>query len=186
MISLYGNYRTRSFADIFPDVDTFKDTFRECGLNVASLTDVNLEILYYQLYAQFGNSHISSSDENQFKYRVFMIIYNKGLIWQKSLEIQRTLQNLSEDQIMLSSKYLSSHAFNPGEGGTKVTDGEALLDYINDQSSSKQTGPYIASMITYMQSLVDVSSAFIAEFKKLFLVIVNPEIPLWYEEEEEE
>ncbi len=184
MNSLYGNYRTRTFCDIFPDYNTFEVVYRKSPLNISGLRDENLTILYYELYALYGNSHIASSDENQFKYKLFMIIFNKGLIWQRSLDIQAKLQNLSEEQILQSAKYLSSHAYNPGEGG-EVIDGDTILQYINDQSSTKQSGPYIASMVNYMQSLVDVTSAFIGEFKKLFLTIVNPELPLWYVEDED-
>lgn len=186
MLSLYGSYRTRSFSDIFPSYTEFATAFRASGLNTSVLKDSNLIILYYELYAQYGNSHIASSDENQFKYKMFMIILNKGLIWQKNLDIQAKLRLLTDDQILQSAKYLSSHAFNPGDGGTKVTNGETILDYINDQSATKQSGPYIASMMAYMESLVDVTSAFIAEFKKLFLTIVNPEIPLLYPDMEED
>lgn len=183
--SLYGRYRTNTFSEIFPDLHTFLTTFRASGLNSEALTDKNLTILYYELYGEYGNSHIASSDENQFKYKMFAIILNKGLIWQKNLETQTKLQQLTDEQILQVGRNLSSHAFNPGEGGQKITDGETFLDYINDQSSTKQSGAYVDSMMNYMNALSDVSTAFIAEFKKLFLTIVNPEVPLLYSDEEE-
>ena len=71
--SLYGNYRTRTFSDIWKTFDEFRDEYIDSPLQNMSVS--NLEILYYLLYARYGNSHIASSDENQFKYQVYATIF---------------------------------------------------------------------------------------------------------------
>jgi hypothetical protein len=60
--SLYGNFRTRSFADIYTEIETFKEDYTTNGIP-STLSDTNLTTLYYLLYARYGNSCIASSDE---------------------------------------------------------------------------------------------------------------------------
>jgi hypothetical protein len=81
--SYYGNYRTRSFTDIFPTVDLFKVEVNESGIPVV-INDANLTTLYYLLYSRYGNSHIANSDENQFKYKLYSIIFANGTKMRKS------------------------------------------------------------------------------------------------------
>ena len=72
--SLYGNYRTRKFTDIWPDVESFIQDYENVGIP-ATVDDTKINTLYYLLYARYGNSSISNSDETQFKYIVFSSIY---------------------------------------------------------------------------------------------------------------
>lgn len=68
---------TKKFTDIYPDYDTFEDDYTGSPLNGA-ITNDNLEILYYLLYAKYGNSHITNMDENQFKFKLFSTIWKYG------------------------------------------------------------------------------------------------------------
>ena len=86
MNSLYGNYRTRKFTDIFPNVDEFLAKYRNCGI-ITPIQEATLTNLYYLLYARYGNSHITNSDENQFIYKVFALIFQYGPTWEKRLDI---------------------------------------------------------------------------------------------------
>lgn len=73
--SLYGNYRTRKFTDIFPDVSTFVASYNLGITNPSyTITEAQAEFVYYLLYSKYGNSHIASSDENQFKFRLSTLI----------------------------------------------------------------------------------------------------------------
>lgn len=63
----YGGFRTRTFADIFPDFETFSGYYDFTGFNAdlrMDNTHNDLNTIYYLLYARYGNSHISYSDEN--------------------------------------------------------------------------------------------------------------------------
>lgn len=187
MNSLYGNYRTKKFVDFYPDADTFFDEVTDSPLYDSELTSENIVKLYYLLYARYGNSNIASSDPNQFKYKMFSIIANYGPIWQKNLEIQKKLRALSDDQIRESTRYINSHAYNPGEGGIVQNDsGDKVLDYINDQNTSKATSPLVGAYDSYLSSLSNYTDTFIGMFKNLFLTVVQPEKPLWYRMDEEE
>lgn len=187
MNSLYGNYRTRTFTEIFPDEDTFVNEIRESRLNNPSITTEHLQQLYYLLYAAYGNSNIASSDENQFKYKMYTIIFNKGGKWQKNLEIQERLESLTESEITQINKVITNHAFNPGEIDAVMDngiDGETLLNYINDQTANTMKGSILTAYNNYITLLLDVSTDFIREFKPLFLTVAQPELPLWYVSEE--
>lgn len=83
---LYGNYRTRKFADIFPQESVFSAAVSNSGIPLL-IKDTSLTTLYYLLYARYGNSPISSSDENRFKYELYSIIFSKGPTWEKKLEV---------------------------------------------------------------------------------------------------
>lgn len=187
MKSNYGTItRTRTFSEIFDNVNNFTLAVTNSGLYNAAFTMDSCDKLYYLLYAAYGNSHIASSDENQFKYKLYTIIFNRGIQWQKSLEIQKKLSELSETEILSRGSNISSHAYNPGEGGVKVTDNQPILDYINDQSSTTSQSDKVTAYMSYMQSLVDVTTDFINSFKPLFLKVVYPEKPLWYITDDEE
>ena len=71
--SVYGNFRTRKFSDIYDKVEKFLDGYENSGIPKV-LSDENLTTLFYLLYARYGNSNIASSDENQFKYKVYSTI----------------------------------------------------------------------------------------------------------------
>lgn len=178
MSNLYGNYRTRSFSDIFGDVDIFKNEYKDNGIP-ALLTDTSITTLYYLLYARYGNSHIASSDENQFRYKLFSIIFMYGPTWEKRLEIQEQVRALSLNEIMDGGKAIYNHSYNPStEPSTDTLD---ELKTINDQNVTKYKKSKMDAynvLTTLLET--DVTGYFLDRFKSLFLTIVQPELPLWY------
>lgn len=183
--SYYGcRNRTRTFADIFPDVDTFKTEFGNSALKPTGFSDDSQSKLYYLLYAAYGNSHIASSDETQFKYKLYTIVFSKGIQWQKAVEIQDKLQTLTDKDILARGQNISSHAYNPGEGGTTTVEGSEtpILNYVNDQSSTTATLDKVSAYSRYLSALTDVTTDFIASFAPLFLKVVYPDGPLLYVE----
>ena len=75
--SLYGNYRTRKFTDIYDNVDDFLQDYSDNGLPML-VDNKDMTTLFYLLYARYGNSSIASSDENQFKYKLFSLVFQYG------------------------------------------------------------------------------------------------------------
>ena len=176
--SLYGNFRTRTFADVYTEFETFKEDYAECGIPI-TLNDTNLLTLYYLLYARYGNSNIASSDETQFKYKVFSTIFMYGPAWQKRLDIQQKLVNLSDEEIVKGTTAIYNSALNPSTAPTTQTLEE--LNYINSQNTTKYKKSKIEGYATlYALIETDVTEEFIGKFKKLFITIVEPELPLWY------
>lgn len=178
MDSLYGNYRTRTFSDIWENVDAFLYDYNNNGIT-ASISDTSATTLYYLLYARYGNSNIASSDENQFKYKVFSIIFSYGPTWEKRLEVQEELRNMDLEELRESAKAIYNHSYNPSTAPSTDTLDE--LTTINDQNVTKhkrsKTDAY-ALLLSLLET--DVTTGFIDKFKKLFLTIVEPELPLWY------
>lgn len=183
--SLYGNYRTRKFTDIWEDLDDFVSDYNGNGIPQV-LSEENTSLLYYLLYARYGNSHIASSDETQFKYKVFSTIYMYGLAWQKRLELQKEAAALDINEVMKDGgAAIYNHAFNPSQAPTTQSIEE--LSYINDQNVTKYRKSKVDAIATILALVeTDVTEEFISKFKKLFLTIVEPELPLWYVTETED
>ena len=180
--SLYGNYRTRTFADIFPDYPTFAADVENSKLN--KLDPAHLEIAYYLLYARYGNNPIANSDENQFRYKLFSFLFMYGPTWSKRLDVQEKLRDLSEEEIITGSKAVFNHAANPSTSPS--TSSLEELIYIDNQSTSNYKKSKLEGYSLLLSLLeTDVTEEFIGKFKKLFITVVLPEMPLWYATEEE-
>lgn len=178
--SLYGNFRTRKFTDIYSTLDLFEEDYNNCGIPI-TLNSENISTLYYLLYARYGNSNIASSDENQFKYKLMSTVFMYGPAWQKRLEIQKELTHMDIDEAIKGSTAIYNSAFNPSSAPTTQTLEE--INYINSQNTTKHKKSKLEGYAT-LYSLIetDVTEEFIAKFKKLFITIVEPELPLWYKE----
>lgn len=176
--SVYGNYRTRKFADIWPSADAFIQDYQASAIP-QKLKVADATTLYYLLYARYGNSSIANSDENQFKYKIFSTIYIGGATWAKKQEIQDKLREMTEDDILAGTKAIYNHAFNPQTAPTTDTVDE--LEYINEQNTTKYKKSKLDGYALLWAILNDgVTETFLREFRYHFLVVVEPQLPLWY------
>ena len=178
MLSAYGNFRTRTFTDIYPDVQTFLNEYANNGIPT-TIQQSSCQTLYYLMYSRYGNSHIANNDENQFKYKVFSIIFMYGPTWEKRLDIQNKLRQMSEDELRLGAKQIYNHSFNPSTPPS--TDSKEELDTIDDQNIThykKSRLDAYANLLALLET--DVTEELLARFKKLFIQIVEPQLPLWY------
>ena len=100
------------FTNVWDSVSDFKDDYEDAGLYTSPVTDngvtikagtklsdASITILFGLLYAKYGNSPIANSDVNQFKFKVFGIMFQYGPSWEKKLEIQEKLRALSDEEI---------------------------------------------------------------------------------------
>ena len=173
----YQVYRTNTFQEIWDNADKFIEEYQNNGIT-ATITVESCRTLYYLLYAKYGNSPIASSDENRFKYEVWSTIFKYGPSWEKRLEIQDKLRNLSEDELLKGSKAIYNHAFNPGTAPAVGTLEE--LPAINEQNSTNFKKSKLEAYSMLMQLLqTDVTEEFLAQFAKLFRVFLL-EDPLTY------
>lgn len=181
--TLYGNYRQRTFAENYEDITTFMADYKSIGIP-PTISDQTATTLYYLLYSRYGNSTVASSDTTRFKYQLFSTIWQYGPAWEKRLEIQEKLRGLSENEILAGSKQIYNHAQNPSTDPDIDTDME--LQYINDQNVTKNKKGKLEGYALLWQILVsDVTEQFLTKFNKLFLTVVQPELPLWYVTETE-
>lgn len=177
---------TKTFTQVFPDVTTFNIEWKAAGLYTSEITDENINLLYYLLYAKYGNSAIANWDENQFKYKVWSIIYQYGPSWQKKLDIQKKVRALTEDDIRTGSKAVYDHAYNPStvvEEGPNPDSGE--ITTVNEQTRNK----YVKSKLEGYNNLYnlivnDVTNSFISRFKDLFAKFVHTRPWIFVEEED--
>lgn len=177
-LNLYGNYRNKKFTDVWESADAFLDDYKNNGIS-ASISDGSATTLYYLLYARYGNSTIASSDETQFKYKVFSTIFMYGPTWEKRLSMQKEIRDLTLQDIQDGSLVIFNHAYNPSSEPSTQSISE--LPYINDQTTNRYKKS-ITDVYVLLKDLLetDVTADFIGRFKNLFLKIVEPELPLWY------
>lgn len=182
MESLYGNYRQIKFTDVWISAAAFVQEYGDNGIST-TITNDSATTLYYLLYARYGNSTLVSSDTNQWKYKLWSIIFQYGPTWEKRLSVQEALRGLTEADLLLGSKSINNHSYNPSSAPS--TSSLEELTTINEQNTqqfrrSKLDG--YAMLITLLKS--DVTEEFLTKFKKLFISVVEPEEPLWYVTEE--
>ena len=183
--SYYGGFRTRTFSQIFTNVSEFTNYCKESGvLDGMFLTeDDTLNKLYYLLYSKYGNSHIKSSDETQFKYKMISIIFQYGPTWEKRLQTQSEIRKLNIDDVRVSSKLIQNHSQNPSTAPTTNTLEE--LPTINDQIVNSSVKGIGESYVMLDGLLInDITEGFLNKFMKLFRTVVSPDTPLLYISEE--
>lgn len=176
--NLYGNYRNRKFTDLWEQADDFINDYTDCGVPT-TIKEETAITLYYLLYARYGNSTIASADENQFKYKVFATIFQYGPTWEKRLEVQKELREMSIEELQTSAMAVYNHSMNPSTA-PKNDDWE-LLPTVNDQNVTRHKRSKIdayALLTSLLQT--DVTNEFLTKFKPLFMTVVSPELPLWY------
>lgn len=177
--SYYGGYRTRTFADIFGDFKSFEEAYTNAGLLIEFNETLTLKQLYLMLYAHYGNSHIAYSDENQFKYYLFSIIFQHGPLVIKKREIQIAMTKLTQDEITSGGKAIYNHSFNPNSAPSTSTLDELLT--INDQNTTNYKKSKLTGLATLNEALSkDVVDEFIHKFKRLFIKVLSPDYPLLY------
>ena len=176
--SLYGNFRTRTFGEIYPEDTIFINEVSNNPIN--PLDTKSLTILYYLLAAKYKNWSIANSDEKQFKLKMYSTIFIYGPTWAKRLEIQERLRSLSEDEIKAGAINIYNSAEDPGTAPSTLDKEE--VDYVSSQNVNKYKRSTLDAY-EYLYDLlkVDVSKSFIDKFKPLFNPFAQPELPLWYE-----
>lgn len=179
---LYGSFRNLKFNDIWEDPTEFIDYYSNCGIPAELKSEDSVKTIFYLLTARYGNSTIASSNIEQFKLKVMSIIFQYGGTWEKELEIQRKVRELSDADIETGSVTIFNHSFNPSTEPS--TDSLTELPTINEQNTNRVKRNKIDAYASVLDILKkDVSEQFLSKFKKLFLYVVQPEAPLWYETE---
>ena len=86
-------YDTKLMTDVWSKATDFLADYQNIGIPT-TISAQNATTLYYLLYARYGNTPIANYDENQWKYKMFSIIFQYGPTWEKRLDIQNTLRGL--------------------------------------------------------------------------------------------
>ena len=183
-------YNTKRFTQIWDNSDDFMADYKASKLydaetvnNVVkyhnSLTDKNIEILYYALYARYANNPLANLDENQFKYKVYLTIFQYGPNWQKELELQDKLRNLSDTEIAEGQFAIYNQAANDATAPSTTSLTE--LEYINNQSTSRLKKARLNAYNDLLLLLkTDVTKKFIDRFEPLFKKFLYEARPTLY------
>lgn len=175
-------YNQTIFSSIWDSVEEFLDDCHASQMPI-TLTDTNLTTLYYLLYGRHGNDPIVNRDLNQWKYRLYSVIFQYGPTWEKRLELQGKIRSLTDDQLRQGAKVIHNNASNPQSTPTTATLEE--LEYINSQDTSNQKRSLMDAYGTQWELLDnDVTEEFLIRFDKLFLKVVMPQNPLLYSQED--
>ena len=191
MIRMLPQYNKMLFAGIFPDYDSFKDCFDNDFQSYAKdcIPENSLKTLYWLLFARYGFNPIANLTVNIFKAKIVAITYAKGPTWVKRLDIQKSLRELSDDDLLSGAKTILNRAANPQT--EPETDTNTELTYINAQDVSKIRRSKIDAY-SYLNDVLktDVTEEFIKSYSSLFSKFVTPDITAIYinddEEDEEE
>jgi len=184
-------YNTILFSQVYNDAATFLSEYKNNGIQ-PTVSDDNITLLFYLLYARYGNNPIANYDVSQFKYKLFSVIFQYGPTWESRLKIQKKLRDLLDDEnaLLTGSKAIYNRALNPGTAPS--TSSLSELSYINEQNTTSFKKNRLDAYGEIWELLkVDVTENFLNEFKKLFKLVVAPEQTLLYvtykdEDEDEE
>ena len=171
-------YSTVIFTDVWDNIDSFKLDWSNSPFNNC-LTEDSINILFYLLYARYGNNPIANRDINQWKFKMFSVMFQYGPTWEKRLDIQNKLRAISDDELLKGAKAIYNTALNPSTAPSTGSLDE--LTYINSQNTTnykKSKMEAYAQLLTLLET--DVSEEFLVKFKKCFKVFVAPEKPLIY------
>ena len=181
-------YNTKKFNEIFPDAASFKDnydTFQATAGLTNILDDTDVAITWQLLTAKYGSNPIANWSEDQFKIKVWQIMFQYGPTWVKRNDIQGELRALTADQIKAGEFNIYNTALNPA---TTPSDNDTTeLNYINQQNTSRRQKSVLGAYNELMLLLdTDVTAEYIDRFKKLFMVVVDPANTFIYTTEGEE
>ena len=175
----FGTHYNYKFSDVFGSAAEFKTKSDETGIP-QKITDENMNLLFYLLYARYGNSTIASWDTNQFIYKVFSTVFMYGPTWETRLEVQDKLRELSKtNELFDGTENIVNHATNPST--PPGTDYYQALPFIDNQTGGKWKKGKVEGYALLLDVLkTDVSKEFIDKFAPLFIKVVEPDAPLFY------
>lgn len=176
--SKFGAYYNPKFTEVWGTVEDFLADYKACDIP-QMLDDTAATTLFYLLYARYGNDIIASSDRTRFKYMLFSLIFQYGATWQKRLEIQKGLRELSPEELLVGATQINNHAYNPQTTPSTSTLDE--LSYINEQHATRTKYSKLDGYARLMALLdEDVTGEFLNRFNTLFIKIAAPQTSLVY------
>ena len=182
-------YDTYTFQEVWDNAADFKTDYKasplyvtnQCLFDGTNSKPDNITVLFYLLYAKYGNSPIANFDVNQFKYKVYTTIFQYGPNWQKELELQQTLRGMTETDLITGAKIIYNKSYNDASAPTTEE-----VAYVNEQNTSN----YKRAKLDAYNNLVlllkkDVTQEFLNKFKPLFKTFVSPEVfPIYISEDD--
>ena len=177
-------YNTLLFCEVWESDEEFLEEYEENPFP-KTISEENAKTLFYLLFAKYCNNPIINLSLDQWKLKVWSLIFQYGDEWAKKLDIQDKLRSLSEDELRQGSLKIYNQALNPSTTPTTQTKDE--LTYINQQNvnkNKKSVGDAYIYLWQIMRS--NTSELFLNRFKNLFKKFVQPHVVFLFEDDEEE
>ena len=76
-VEMFPQYDTKLMTDVWSQASDFLTDYQNAGIPT-TISNQNATTLYYLLYAKYGNTPIANYDENQWKYKMFSVIFQYG------------------------------------------------------------------------------------------------------------
>lgn len=177
---------TMLFKNIFENSDMFLAEWKESDFYEENLIkDSNIKKIHTLLYAKHGNSAVSCIDIEQFKAKVFDLIFEYGPTWQRRIEVQKKLRELNEEELTLGSKAINNLALNPDS--IPSTDTTEEISTVSQQNVNKIKRAKLEAYSNLVELLDDdVTRTFLEKFNKLFALFVDTKPTLYYDCDEED
>lgn len=118
-VEMFPQYDTKLMTEIWSQASEFLTDYQNAGIPTTISTQ-NATTLYYLLYARYGNTPIANYDENQWKYKMFSIIFQYGPTWEKRLNIQDTLRGLQISDLVDNGSFRELFSHSGSESSSKT------------------------------------------------------------------
>lgn len=164
---------TKTFIEVFPTESDFISNWTNSVYKDYITDTASLAIIYDLLLARFQYSHIADINTDSFKRKVNTILFSYAPTFLKKLDMQKTLRELSDDEIRVGTVGKFTRGYNPSDvPGTANSDTE--IETVNEQSLNKYTKSILEGYTNLLDLLnTDIVSTFINTFKKLFMTIID-------------
>lgn len=173
--------RTLKFREVYNNVDDFYTDYTSMGIPT-TITQTNLNTLFYLLYAKFGNSHFANDDLVQSKLKIFSTIFKYGPTWEKKLSIQADIRALTLTELQEGAKQIVNHANNPNTAPS--TSALEELEFIDEQHQTNYKRNKIDAYNSLWSMLAtDVTEEFLNKFRNIFMFVTNEQDTYIYTEE---
>ena len=180
---LRPEYATKTFQEVYNSYEEFKKDYEELitlvSGGVQPLNEDNKRATYYLLFARYGNNPIVNFDITQFKMKLMSVIASYGPVWEKKKAIQKSLRDLTEEELLQGAKQIYNHAYNPSTEPT-TTELEEVT-HINEQNvTNNQKSKMEAYSILWANLHVDATDEYINKFKNCFSRFVGDQCPILF------
>lgn len=167
----------KTFYQVYGDYASLQADFESRGLNSLGFpSEFPWAVFYTLMYGRHGNAVIVSPDSGlePWKSRFCSIVWQFGPYWLKETNIQTTLRDLSDEDLLKGSLVVSSNALNPAEKptGTFPDMDVPKVDTIQQQATSQSRRSKMDAYATLSALLrTDVTERFLIRFDSLFKTI---------------
>lgn len=178
---LGGEYCNPSFGEVFQSARGWLEAYKTNGIPT-TISDESATTLFYLLYAKYGNTPIKMTDSNLFAYKCFQIVFQYAPTWEKRLEVQKIIRQMSltDGELFQGGKAIYNHAMHDGSAPTTQTLTELrFIDSQNTTNYKKSKAEGLALMDSLL--VTDVTEELLSKFKPLFSQWLKPDTGIvWF------